>query len=719
MSTINKVQYENWAIIIYFRISNNNHLRVMNSKLSNFFYPRSICVVGASTKEKSIGYELLKNISNYGYRGVLYPVNPKAESVLGYKCYKSIDEISDDIDLAIIVVPKQFVEDSVDQLLSKNVKSILLITAGFKEIGKEGEEVEKRIVKKIKDAGARLVGPNCMGVINTLNSTKLNATFVAEKPESGSTGFFSQSGALGAAVLNSLRETDIKFAHFISAGNKADVNENSLLEFWNDDPNIKTITFYLESFIDGKGFLKEYITKDTGKPVIVLKAGKTAGGMKAASSHTGALSSEDKVVDALLKQFGMIRVNDINELFNTAKGFENFPLPKGNRIAVVTNAGGPGILAVDSLEKENLELAFLSNSTKQKLKEVVHPEGSVENPVDLLPAATADVYKKVNEIVTADENVDAVISIFVEPVMVQPFDVVESVNAVESEKPILQVEMPMPEFWDNYRKNSKTHLPLFRNPEDPADVIANLLFYRNSRNRILDEMKNLKNLFTIEHQSNQNLNSGYLTQHEINALAEKYELPIIKNLIVRPEAVENINGTDYPVVIKGLSKEVIHKSELNAVKLNIKNHDELIESANQIKFNFEKFNFDLEEFLIQPYVRTKHEVLIGGYRDPSFGPIIMFGAGGKYVEIICDTAIKSAYLTDFDIEDLISSTKIGKILKGVRGEDPADIDSLKKIILSSAKMLIENPEIKTFDFNPLIISEENKIHAVDIRIEVA
>ena len=332
------------------------------------------------------------------------------------------------------MVPKQFAEDSIEALLKKGVKSIILITAGFKEIGKEGEETEKRITKKIKDAGARLIGPNCMGVINALPSTRLNATFVAEHPEVGSLGFLSQSGALGAAILNSLRDSDIKFSHFVSVGNKADINENDIQKFWQEDNNINVLTFYLESFVNGEEFLKPVILQEVTKPMIVLKAGKTSSGMKAASSHTGALSSKDKIVEALLKQFGIVRANDLNELFNTAKGFDNFPIPKGKRVAVLTNAGGPAILAVDAIETENLELAQLSVETKKKLREIVHPEGSVENPVDTLPGGTAELYKTINEILVADENVDAVVSIFVEPVMVKAMPVIEGVNSIKSEK---------------------------------------------------------------------------------------------------------------------------------------------------------------------------------------------------------------------------------------------------------------------------------------------
>lgn len=700
-------------------IDNSNNLILKERKmnpLENFFYPLSICVVGASTKEKSIGYELLKTINGYGYTGKILPVNPKADDVLGYQCYHTIEEIHQPIDLAIIVVPKQFAEESTDALLKKNVKSIILITAGFKETGNEGEEVEKRIVEKIKQSGARMVGPNCMGVINTLDSIKLNATFVAEKPEIGATGFLSQSGALGAAVLNSLRETDIKFAHFISVGNKADVNENDFLHFWQNDSNINTLTFYLESFVNGFEFIKPFMLGEITKPTIVLKAGKTTSGMKAASSHTGALSSKDKVVDAMLKQFGIIRAENLNELFNTAKGFENFKMPKGNRIAVVTNAGGPAILCVDSLERENLILSKFSEETKRSLREIVNQEGSVENPVDLLPGGTADIFKKVNELVAADENVDAVISIFVEPVMVSPFDLIESVSSIQSEKPILQVVMPLPEFWSEYRINSKKKLPLFRNPEDPAAVLSNMLFFSFLQKRLWNNRKEFLEQLSFKNKKVYKFNSGFISQKDINKLCRDYKLPTTKTRMLIPGKLKDFDDDFYPVVLKGINDKVIHKTEINAVKLNIKNKKELLQKAKEIKESFARAGYEVEKYMIQKYVRAKNELIIGGFRDPSFGPMIMFGAGGKYVEVVSDTSIKSAYMCREDVDNLINETNIGKILRGVRSELPYNIDVLKRIIKSSARMLIENKNIIEFDLNPLIVGEDDKYYAVDVRV---
>ncbi len=687
----------------------------MDSKIKNFFYPSSICIAGASTKEKSIGYELLKSIKEYGYTGKIYPVNPKANRILDYKCYNSIEEINDKIELAIVLVPKTAAEDVIDKLLSKDVSSIILVTAGFREVGKEGEAAEKRILKKVREKKARLIGPNCMGVISTFDDIKLNATFVAEKPEKGNSGFLSQSGAIAAAILNSLRDTDIRFGHMISVGNKADICENDIIKFWENDNKIETITCYLESFEKGEELIKEFSSGNITKPVIILKAGKTSSGVKAASSHTGALGSNDKVVDCVLNQFGIIRVNTLNELFNTAKAFENFPLPLGNRIAVVTNAGGPAILAVDSIDGEGLVLSSLAEETKNKLKEIVHPEGSINNPVDLLPMGSAEQYKKVNEILLNDKNVDAVVSIFVEPVMVDAFKVIENINSIKTDKPIYQVVMPLPEFWEEYRKRSQTKIPLFRRPEDPAEIISNILFFKNKvgKKTFIVKEKNPVNInFTRQ------LPEGWLPINQINFLAKEYRLPIVKSLTIKPDILgEKIDELEYPLVLKGISKDVLHKSELNAVKINIKNYEELMSAGQEIKIAFTNNNILLENFLVQPYIETKHEILLGGFRDKSFGPMIMFGTGGKYVEVYNDISMKSVNLTEQDVDELIYNTKMGQILKGVRGEQPFNIEKIKKVIISAAQMMLELPEIKEFDFNPLIITQTQDLFAVDIRIK--
>ena len=681
----------------------------MSKSIENFFYPKSICIAGASSKEKSIGYELLRSIKNYGFTGKILPVNPKAESILGYKCFKSINDIKGQIDLALVVVPKFAIDDTIKSLLVKKVRSIVLVTAGFKEVGKQGADDEKKLLELIRKNKARLIGPNCMGVISTFDDIKLNATFVAEKPEKGKTAFLSQSGAIGAAVLNSLRETDIKFGHFVSVGNKADISENDLLPFWEKDNRIKIITLYLESFSSGEELINMIIYQKIKKPVIILKAGRSSAGIKAALSHTGALGSSDSVVDAVLDQFGIIRVDDLNELFNTSKGFENFTMPLGKRIAVVTNAGGPAILTVDSLEKENLILSNLSENTKNKLRKIAPPQGSVNNPVDLLPGGTKEQYRKVNEILCEDKNVDAIISIFVEPVMVPAFPVIEEINSIKSKKPIFQVVMPLPEFWNEYRINSKTKTPLFKNSEDPAKVISNMLFYSN-RKKI--EVKSIKHISS-------SYSKGLLSLSQTKKLLKKYNIQLKKDQLITPNEIKNVAGKiKYPIVLKGISNKAVHKTEFKGVIVNIKNENELITTSKEIIKNFKNKKIDVEKFLIQPFIEAQHELLIGGFRDPAFGPMIMFGSGGKYVEVYKDTCIKSAYLSEKDIDDFINKTQIGQILNGIRGAKKIKLNKLYSLINSVSLMMLENPNISEFDFNPVLIKNDGSLHLVDVRIKI-
>ncbi len=690
----------------------------MKSSLSNFFYPKSVCVVGASSKEKSIGYEILRSIKTFNFTGGVYPVNPTSSEILGYKCFSAINQIEATIDLAFVVVPKKFVLDSVSELISKQVKSIVVITAGYRETGSMGEQEENELLELVRKNNIRLVGPNCMGIINSDNQIKLNATFVAEKPEYEPVGFLSQSGALGAAVINSLRETNIKFAHFISVGNKADINEIDLLEFWEKDKSIRLSTYYLESFVNGFNFLGPYLLGKIKKPVIVLKAGKSKAGMKAASSHTGALASADRVVNAALRQFGIIRVKNISEMFSTVKGFLHFPIPKGKRIAIITNAGGPAILAVDALEKSGLALAKFSESTIHKLSEIVPKEGSKLNPIDLLPGGSAEMYKSVIEIVLKDKNVDAMISIFVEPIMVEPLGVVEAVNSIRSKKPILQVVMPLPEFWGNYKLNSALAKPIFRNPEEPAIVLSNLLFHSAMKKKLLLHKNEYQSqLKSINSKSIKGIN--FISQQEIKKLARSYELPLIKEFLVPNDEVEQFEIKNYPIVLKGINENASHKSDFGAVELSIKTSKEFKAAIKKIRTRMKSFNLTPEYFLIQPYIFSRFELLVGGFQDSSFGPMISFGLGGKYVNYFEDFSLRSAFITEDEIGEMIHETKIGKIIQGVRGEVGVDLDLLIKLISNAAKMIRENKNLSEFDINPLLVTQQNEFVIVDFRVKLS
>jgi acyl-CoA synthetase (NDP forming) len=423
------------------------------------------------------------------------------------------------------------------------------------------------------------------------------------------------------------------------------------------------------------------------------------------------MGSKDKVINAIMDQFGIVRADDLNDLFNIAKGFENFPIPQGNRIGVVTNAGGPAILTVDSLEPNGLTLAELSEETKAELREIVPPAGSINNPVDLLPIGTAEQFKQVSEILAKDKNVDAVISVFVEPIMVPTLPVIEGINDIESDKPVFQVVMPLPEFWDEYMRESKTRKPLFRNPENPAVVIAGILKYKNRPRN--------DGRLTTDQSAKINFDKSkgkFLSQENVQTLADAYSIPIIKNVLVDVENIK-LNSIDFPVVLKAVGEEIIHKSDLEGVALNIKNKNELLALAEKMINNFKNQNVQLDSFLIQPYIQTKFELLVGGFRDPSFGPMVMFGTGGKYVEYLDDTVIRSAYLTDEDIDSLINSTKIGKIIQGVRGDKPVNIKKIKNAIKSVAQMMLDNTEITECDLNPLLIGENDEVFAVDVRIK--
>ncbi|MCX7612171.1 MAG: acetate--CoA ligase family protein, partial [Ignavibacterium sp.] len=367
---------------------------------------------------------------------------------------------------------------------------------------------------------------------------------------------------------------------------------------------------------------------------------------------------------------------------------------------------------VDTFEKNNLQLAEISNSTKEKLRQIVHPEGSVNNPIDLLPGGTAEQFKSVIEILLSDDNVDSVISLFVEPIMVEAFNVVETVNSINGDKPVFQIVMPLPEFWEEYRLNSKSRKPLFRNPEDVSIVIKNMLFHKNA-SKNSERLK--KNLFNKKYDLSE-FNGKFISQSLVNQLMKSYSIPTVEQKTISIDEIEKID-IKYPIVIKAIGDEIIHKSELGAVIVDVKNFEELKAAINQLKVKLEMKSLRLEKLLIQDYLKTKFELLIGAFRDKSFGPMIMFGSGGKYVEYIDDVKICSAYLNESDLENLINSTKIGKIIQGVRGEKSVDINSIKLILKNLAQMVIDYDEIKELDINPLIITQDHEILAVDVRIK--
>ncbi len=687
--------------------------------LRELFYPSSVCLLGASTKEKSIGYEILKCIKNSNYSGKVYPVNPKADEILGYKNFKTITDLPEEIDLCIVTLPKNLVLENLEQIIKKKVKILVLITAGFREVGGEGKELEEKVLKLLKEKNIRMVGPNCMGVINALSDGILNATFVAEEPKKGAIAFASQSGALGAAILNNLRISGIALGHFISMGNKADINENDLLEYWAKDDNIKVITMYLESFVDGKKFLIN--SQKCNKPIIVLKSARSQAGQKAASSHTGALANSDNVVNSVFKQFGIIRAETTDELFNSAIAFDNLALMKGKRVAIVTNSGGPGVICVDKLENEGLEVAKLSDDTIKEIKGIIHPEGSANNPIDLLPNGDAEGFSKVTNLVLADDNVDGVIVIFTEPIMVKPFDIVEAINEIKSDKPIVQVVFPLPEFWEKYNNESKYGKRLYKNVEDAVVILKNLyLQYKYSSIKI-NKSNNLEYKDKIDklkiYKTANKMEGRYLSYDETMVLLNRYGFPIISSILIDKDKINDYD-VDYPLVLKVYSDKIIHKSDVGGVFVNITSKQQLQEIASKAIFDASKIGIKVDKFILQRFAKIEQEMLLGAFNDHSFGPMIMFGSGGKYVEILNDTQIISAVATKDEIMNMIETTKIGSILKGVRGEAPKDLNKLVDVIDKLSNMMLDNDDIIELDFNPIVYTKGGDVSIIDWRIKV-
>ncbi|MCX8056974.1 MAG: acetate--CoA ligase family protein [Ignavibacteria bacterium] len=695
--------------------------------LSNFFYPKSVLLIGASSKPKSIGYEILKAMIGFEFKGKIYVVNPNSEEILGIKCNKTIEEITEPIDLAIILLPKQLVYEGLKSCAKKQINNVIIITAGFKEVGEDGAKLEKEITLFAKENGIRLIGPNCMGLINTDEQVRLNATFAAEVPHFAPISFLSQSGALAAAVLNTIRQTGYTFGQFVSIGNKADVNENDLLEFWWKDENTKIITMYLESFENGRKFfeLSKNVTKE--KPVIVLKAARTKSGTSAASSHTGALATQDDIVEAALRQSGVIRVNTIEEMFETAKAILKFGKLNGNKIAVLTNAGGPAILCVDELEKNSLTIPELQSSTKIKLKEILHPEASLKNPVDMLPGADSETYRNAVKIISQDPNIDGLIVIFVEPVMIDSFEVIKALaeEQKENEKPILIVAFPLPHFWERWKSEGISDSLILKSVELAPKILKNIFHYHTHKHQkepfveSLDKETSKKISKTLMNAKVLQNSSGFLSSQECHQILKALDLPIVKSKFIQSENDLNKIAKDisYPCVLKISSRKLTHKSDVKGVILNISNKKELKEAFREIKSNLQKKKLLslIEGFEVQEFFNGEIELIIGAYRDNSFGPVVNFGAGGKLVEIIKDKNLALPPLSISEATKLIEQSKVYPLLTKFRDFEEVDITKLAKLIQKISQLIYEFEEIKEIDLNPVMVKGK-KLKIVDYRI---
>lgn len=696
--------------------------------LQNFFCPDSVAVIGAAREEKKVGRIIFDNIINSGYKGKLFPVNLKADKIHGIKCYHSVLDIPGDLDLAIIVIPAQFVLQVLEECSKKNTKWAIVISAGFKETGIEGAKRERQLIEKAKDYGIRILGPNCLGIIDT--ECPINATFSPHMPPGGKIGFISQSGALGTSILDWAKTNEIGFSKFVSLGNKADISENDLFDDWENEKDTEVITAYLEGVKYGREFIRISSKVSKKKPIIVIKSGNTDAGARAVSSHTGTLAGSAKAYDAAFKQAGIIRANNTRDLFNYATAFSYQPLPKGKKVVIITNAGGPGIMATDECDKSNIFLASLGKETIDSLKEFLPEAANFYNPVDILGDALADRYKKTLEVIVKDSNVDAVVVLLSPQAMTQPYRTASAIVEVMENSgksiPVLTSFMGGSEVKKAVKFLAEKNIPNFDIPEEAIDTLKVMMEHTDWKSRksfpIEDFNVDKGRVKKIFYQCK---NEGRLELGEMEAreILEAYDIRMPKAELACDidEAKEIAGRIGYPLVLKIVSPNILHKTDVGGVKIGIDNEKELEENYNQILFSASKYMPDanIRGILVQEFIKDKKETIIGMSEDPQFGPMIMFGLGGIYVEALKDVSFRIAPLSRQVAREMIEEIKTIKLLKGTRGEDPSDIDSIIEIILRVSQLVTDFPEILEMDINPLFVKKQGEGSiAGDVRIRI-
>jgi acetate---CoA ligase (ADP-forming) len=696
--------------------------------LDPIFRPRSIAVIGASRTPGTVGYEIIHNLLAEGYSGAIYPINPNATAVHSIPSYKSVHDVPGVIDLAIIAVPKERALVVAEQCGERGVRTLIVITAGFKEVGPAGQERETQLLAIAHKYGMRMVGPNCLGVVNTAADIRMNATFAPIMPPAGPVSFMSQSGAMGVTILDYAAEYGIGINHFVSIGNKADVSGNDLIEYWAQDDATRVILMYLENFGKPRRFTRVARNVTKLKPVIAVKAGRTAAGARAASSHTGALAGLDSATDALLAQCGVIRVDTVEELFDLAMAFGRLPVPKGNRVAVVTNAGGPGIIITDSCESRGLKVVELSPETQARLRTNLPEEASVRNPVDMIASATPDSYRLALEAVLADPNIDAAIAAFVPPLRVRQQDVAKAIVDARNafpDKPMLAVLMGRAGLPEGRAGLWAAGVPAYIFPESAARSLAAMYKYSKWVERPVGEER----VFDVDRDTVREIiaaglaaGAGYLERNAVLAILDAYGVATLRAGSARTadEAVEAAHQIGLPVVIKIDSPDVVHKTDVGGVALDLRSDEDVRAAFEAMLARVRQRQPDarIEGVTVERYVRGGRETIIGVSQDPAFGPVIMFGMGGIYVEALKDVSFRIQPVSDIDAREMVREIRGIKLLEGMRGEAPADIDIIEETIQRISQLVGDHPEIIEMDINPFVVLEKGGI-VVDARIRVA
>ncbi len=695
--------------------------------LEKFFNPKSVAIVGASRQAGKVGYEILKSMLDAGFAGKIFPVNPQADSIEELKCYPDLRSIGEVPDLVVIVVPAKVVPAVMQQCAAIGVKAVIIITAGFKEVGEQGRRLEQQVVQIAKQSAIRVIGPNCLGLIVPRN--KLNASFGGTLPAVGATGYLSQSGALMAAILDMANATRIGFSALVSIGNKADVDELEIIEAFADDPDTKVIAGYLESITDGNAFVRQAEHISLKKPVLLMKSGVTAAGAKAASSHTGSLTGSETAYEAVFERAGIIRCLSLRSQFDFAQGFAYQPLPVGDSVAVITNAGGAGIMAADAVEKLQLTFAKLDEKTVKKLAEKLPPAANVHNPVDVLGDAMPDRYQFALDVVLDDPNVNAVIVLLTPQAMTDATATANAIAAVankKSGKPILASFLGASKVAEATVVLRNAKIPQYNSPE--AAVLT--LKVMNDYVRWLARPKRVVKLFSVNRHKAETIIQRHLRQNltqvgeaESKEILEAYGFVTPKDSVATTseQAVNIAEQIGFPVVLKIWSPDIIHKSDVGGVRVGLKTAQEVMDAFDLMLFRIPKSMPDAKILgvLVQQMCSTGKELILGMHRDPHFGPVMMFGMGGTMVEVMQDVSFYLAPLTAVEALQMLKSTRTYKMLIGARGEKGVDIDAIAEALQRLSQLVTEFPEIKEMDINPFVVGHQGTVPvAVDARIRV-
>jgi acetyltransferase len=672
--------------------------------------------VGASSRAGTVGNDIFRNLLFAEFNGSVYPVNPKSKAILGVHTYATLADIPDSIDMAVLIIPAAAVLNMVDQAIAKGVKALVVITAGFKEIGPEGAALEAQLRDKVRAAGIPLIGPNCLGVINTDPAVRMNAAFGRKMPSAGHLAFVSQSGALCASVLDYAEERQMGFSKFISFGNKADVNEVDLLDYLAKDEKTSVIAMYLEDVSNGRRFVETVrdIFWKTHKPMLCLKSGRSPEGAKAVSSHTGSLAGSDSVYDALLIQSGVQRVDTISEMFDYAALYTTQPLPRGNRVAIITNAGGPGIMATDAAVRHGLKLAELSDATREKLKQALPPTASLRNPVDVVGDARADRYKAAIRTVMEDDNVDMGVIILTPQSTTEPEKtatvVPEAIQGIN--KPVVCSFMGARDVAGGVKILRAAGVPTYAIPEDGVKSLAGASWLVALQELPHREMPTFHDLDVAgANKIVADLLDGheerYLTQADCRPLFACYNLPLLKSAVAHSadDAARTAESFGVPVVMKVMSADVVHKYDAGGVILNVRGADEARAAYKKIFNNVEEHvpGAKIEGILLEEMASKGVEVILGASRDARFGPLMMFGLGGTLVEVLKDVSFRLAPMWQTSAERMVRQIRSFKVLDGFRGNPPSDISAIVDTLLRLSAMVCNHPEISECDINPLIV----------------